>query len=238
MQAQDIIISALRKLFVVRTGQTPSTPELADGLNALNRMIANWNTERLIVTAMTKFSGTLVTAQQSYTIGQSGSPDFSTARPIAIDSANIITATGGFVKPLELVDEIGWSQMAGRSRQANIPLKLFYQATYPNGTLWLFPTPNVAATLELWAWGQIAQFATLTANFDLQPGYEQAIIWNLAEQLGPEMRHALDPSGWQEVQQTAARTKSAISGVNAPPVPGMAESLEASGANQPVAPRQ
>lgn len=229
MQAQDIISAALREIMIIRTGQTAAATELADGLNGLNRLIAEWNTERLLVYAMTQFSSALTATQQSYTIGAGG--NFNTTRPIAIRSANIITLAGGFVHPLELVDQVGWSAMPGRSRQANIPLKLWYESLYPLGKIWLWPVPNAAATLELYSWVQIAQFAALTDNFDLPPGYEQALIKNLALELAPQFER--QPS--QALINNAASAKAAISGVNAPPIPGAAEELASSPQVPPVA---
>jgi hypothetical protein len=219
MQAQDIISAALRELYRIRTGQTASTTEMADGLNALNRLMAEWSTERLLVYAMSRFTSALTPAQQSYTIGTGGA--FNTARPIAIRSAVIVTLSGGFVHPLDLVDQVGWNAMPGRSRQASIPLKCWYQSTYPLGTLWLWPTPNAAATIELYSWVQLAQFVALTDTFDLPPGYEKAIVTNLALALASQFATQPSPS----LVDTAAKAKAAISGVNAPPIPGVAEEV-------------
>jgi len=231
MTAQDIITAALRDIMIVRTGQTPAATELADGLAALNRMLANWNTERLVVYAMNKFTGTLTAGKQNYTIGAGG--DFSTTRPISIHSATIVSAVGSFTFPVALVDEKEFNSVPGRStRQAKVPKKLWYQPLYPLGVVWLFPVPNTAASLELYSWVQLAQFAALGDNFDLPPGYELAIEKNLAIYLAPMFERV--PS--QALLLEATQAKSAITGVNAPPVPGAAEEVQTTGQAQPTPP--
>jgi hypothetical protein len=232
MTAQDIVTAALREIMIVRTGQTPATTELADGLAKLNRLLANWSTERLVVYAMSRYTGTLIPSQQSYGIGVSG-PDFVTTRPISIHSANILTAAGGFVHPLKIVDEIEFSAKPGRSRTAKIPLKLWYQSLYPNGLIWLWPIPSAAAILELFTWLQLTQFATLATSFDLPPGYEQAVVLNLAVALAPQFERQVS----QQLADAAVKAKAAITGVNAPPSPGVAEEIQSSSAAQPGPPQ-
>ena len=210
--AQDIVTASLREIMIVRTGQTPATTELTDGFNKLNRMLANWNTERLVVYAMSRFVGTLTSAQQSYTIGPSGA-NFTTTRPIAIRSANILTAAGGFSRPLKLIDQVEFAAMPGRTRQQKNPLKLWYQALYPTGVLWFWPVPNTGASVELFSWLQLAQFVGLLDTFDFPPGYEQAIVLNLAVQLTAQFERQPTP----ELIRDAAQAKAAITGVNAPP---------------------
>ena len=221
MQTQDIFTAAFRELVLIWPGQAPSTDQLNDGFNALNRLVPSWSTDRLLVYAVTQFTNLLTPSEQSYTIGNGGV--FNTTRPIAIRNANIITAAGRFVSRLELVDEAGFSAKPGRSRLAALPLKLWYQAAYPLGVLWFWPVPNAAATVELFVWTQLAQFASLAATFDLPPGYELAIVKNLAVLLAPMFGRPVT----QDLMRDAMQAKAAISGVNAPPIAGLAEELAA-----------
>jgi len=141
---------------------------------------------------------------------------------VAIHSANIITAAGGFGHPLKLTDETILNR-PGRSRQAALPLELWYQATYPLGLLWLWPVPNAAATLEMFVWTQLPGFSQITDTFDLPPGYELAIVKNLAVLLAPRYQRPVSP----DLMRDATEAKAAIGGLNAPPIPGIAEELAA-----------
>ena len=217
-----VISDALRRIMRLRTGQTAATNELNDGFTQLNRMLASWITQRALIYSETRVTQVLTPATQTYSIGATGT--IVTPRPLAIHSANIITAAGAFVHPLKMVDEGAFTR-PGRSRQAAMPLELWYQPNYPLGNIWLWPVPNAAATLELFLWSQLAQFVTLADSFDFPPGYELALVTNLAVAIAPMFSKTASP----ELLQEAAMSKAAISGLNAPPIPGAQEEAEALG---------
>ena len=68
------------------------------------------------------------------------------------------------------------------------PDRIYYQETYPNGTIWPWPYPEDTATalankLEIFTWAYLSSWATADTSIDLAPGYKDAITWALAERL-------------------------------------------------------
>ena len=70
--AQTIINRALRLIGAIEAGETPTSDESADALEALNAMIESWQTERLFVYALVDTSFSMVAGDGSYTVGPSG----------------------------------------------------------------------------------------------------------------------------------------------------------------------
>jgi len=78
--AQTIIDRALRLISAIASGSSPTASETADGLTALNAMIASWQLDKLNVYAYVDTSFPLTANDASYTVGPSGNFDL-TPRP-------------------------------------------------------------------------------------------------------------------------------------------------------------
>jgi hypothetical protein len=220
--AQSIINDALLTIGVLADGETPSVNASNIGLYALNNLLASWDLERLSVYSISESKYTLVNGTQQYTIGQEGSPTFNAPRPVSIRSASIISSQG-HVFPLKLIPSEEFNSIPERSAEGLIPRVLYNDYAYPNSTLWLYPIPSGAVTLDLFTWDPLGSFALLTTAFDMPPGYQRALILNLAVELCPKFQRPLD----QTLAAIAGQSKNAISGVNAPPVPGAAQEMQA-----------
>ena len=185
--ALDIITAALIEIGVLAQGETASASDSAFCLGKMNRMLGSWNTRRLYCYCIAHATYDIVTSKQSYTIGPSAA-DFIALRPIKILAANMIitSATPDSRFPLEVINVDDYNQISAPALSAPYPSTLYYQATYPNGTLWPHPYPtDTANSLELFAYTQLAQFINLTQRISLPAGYEDAIVYSLAEALCP-----------------------------------------------------
>lgn len=219
MTATQAIYRAYRYLGYLRGGMTAPTDYMNDGLDALNDMLSSWRTQSLIVYAISDDIYTLVTNQQTYTIGPVAA-NFTAERPTWIKDANIILNNLNPVvrQPMEIIrDSTEWSEIRVRTLPNAIPLKLYYSPTTPNGTIFLWPGPLQAYQLELFTWKHLPRFADLTTNYDLPPGYEEAIKYNLAVALAPMTRNlgAADESRLPMVIQRAGQTLALIKSHNA-----------------------
>lgn len=181
--ALDMITRAMRLIKVYGTGENVGDDEAADGLVALNAMLDDWANEHLMLYAASKDAITLTPSLASYTIGPSGSTI--TPRPVSIDPGTYLDISG-ISYPLEIVTLDQYNDVVLKTLTTSIPQFIFYNPTFPNATVTLYPVPTVAATLNLWTWKPLTTFATLTQDLALPPGYENAIVYNLAEYLGPE----------------------------------------------------
>ncbi len=182
LTAQDIITSALRRLGVVASGETPTTDELNDGLTALNELIESWSVEDLMVPYRKEESFPLVYGQSSYTIGPGG--DFNTERPVFIMDAFIRDA-GGYDFALDIIRLKEWARQALKSTISR-PQRMWYEQTYPLGTIRFDYRPVEGLTVFLYSLKPLTTFPDLTTEIDIPPEYSRALRWNLAGELADE----------------------------------------------------
>lgn len=183
--AADIIKGGLRDIGAIAAGETPSAAEISDGLESLNEMMNSWSAEGLALHVETREELTLVASQQSYTIGSGA--DFDTTRPEFVKGAGIKESgndTEFMISVLQNMEE--WQRISDKSTTSNIPTKLWYNPTYPNGTVNLWPIPDAANTLVLYSEKPLTTFALSTTDFSFPPGWFRALRKNLAVEMAPE----------------------------------------------------
>lgn len=185
--ANDIIAGALRNVSGVTPGEAIVGDEASNALFILNGMLAEWSTQEFLIPFRTIESFTLTVGKQSYTIGQSGSPDFNTVRPDRItdwwitDVPNAFDYTNTDFYTQEQYDAIALKNTQG------IPRWLTYDPQYPNGVIYLYPTAVLATyKINIQSKKPIMQFALLTSQMILPAEYFQTIKLLLTEQLAPE----------------------------------------------------
>lgn len=179
----DLINSSFRLIGAIASAETLETNEQNDAFTTLNQLIASWNTEGLSIAGRQKQT-VAITTTNSYSLP---------TRPPKIEAASVSVA--GIDCPLELVDAAGWEAIDEKGVTAIKIRKLFCDYGYPTATVYLWPTPKQAGTLELWTFQTIAPFTSLSQSIDLPPGYEAALRYNLAVALLPEYpREATDPT--------------------------------------------
>lgn len=181
--ALDLITRSLRIIKVYGTGETLSDEEARDGLESLNSMLEDWANEHLMLYAATLNSIVLTPSLATYTIGPTGSTV--TPRPVSIDPGTYLEING-ISYPLVLVTLDQYNGVTLKTLASNIPQYIFFNPTFPDAAVTLYPVPSMAATLKLWSWKPLATFANLTDIVTLPPGYKNAIVYNLAEYLAPE----------------------------------------------------
>ncbi len=230
MDAQAFINSVLLELGVLSQGESPNASESAAALVKLNQILGSWDAIRLNCFAINRSTYPLTSGTASYTIGSGAT--FNANRPMGIRSANILSASGGYRFPLEIVPPERWSQIVEPSQQANIPRVMYYDNAYPQARIWVHPIPNTTPTLELFTWEQLTQIASLATTIDLPPGYELALRYILAIELASSYgRPIVEP-----LATNGANALAAIRAVNLPPYPGAAQEVQAQGGAQPIPP--
>lgn len=206
--ALDIIKRAMRLLGVYSIGETPSSDESADSLRSLNSMLDSWSTENLFVYAKTLDAIPLTANNGTYTIGPSGST--MSARPVEVSNASYIDFQG-VSYPLRIDTLKDFSNIPVKALIAGIPCEMYVLPNMPNATLQLWPVPSAAMTLNLWSNKLLQYFANLTDVVSLPPGYERAITYSLAEELGPEFDVAVSA----DIVKKAAQARKNIKRINA-----------------------
>lgn len=180
--ALTIIKRALRLLGVYATGEEPSADESSDALAALNALMDSLSNDALQVFARSVDAIALSAGTASVTVGPSGSTI--TGRPVEVLGQSFITVAGED-HPLELYTLDQYNAIREKTERG-LPSAIYVQADMPDVTVYVWPVPEQAATLNLWSNKQIRQFTSLTTELALPPGYERMLAFMLAEEIAPE----------------------------------------------------
>lgn len=213
MRAVDLIQSSLRLIGVLASGETASGAEASDALAILNDMIDSWQTERLMIFTTSRLTFSLISGQQTYTVGTGG--NFNTPRPIRITQAGIISLNNP-AQPLEIPIEYlttpQWAAIPVKNIQSALPTKVYDDGAFPLRNLSYWPIPNTAVDTAIYPWVALTSFADLTTDYTFPPGYTKALRYNLAIDLAPEYGMNLPP----EVAAQAIASKAAVKSINSP----------------------
>lgn len=188
--ARDIIQDALERLGIYAPGETMTDADASRGFIKLNDMLGQWGDDYLFVYQLVPTTFTLVIGTAQYTIGATGTPTISQPRPTKINSGpGAATATISAVTTLvNVVSAIEWQSIESISPGNGTPGNLYYDPTYPNGTLNVSPTPNIGGTLTFQAWQPIRAFTSLdnpASSTNYAAGAEETMKANLAIELKP-----------------------------------------------------
>lgn len=194
-----------------KTAMLPTATESASILEYLNGMLDSWNTERLIVYAMQELTLTMVDGKSSYTVGSGG--DLDTTRLVKIEKA--FMRDNDDDSPVEIYEYSQWADISDKSVTGDIVEIVYYQPTMASGVLNVWPVPSAANVLHLVAWTPLSALA-LGDDITLPPGYEDALVYNLAVRIEPEFGpgQGLNPT----ILGLARATKSSIKNANSTPI--------------------
>lgn len=200
--ALDIITKAMQKSGILTKTEMPSSDEANDALDSLNAMLSSWSNDSMLIVARVLESFPLVSGTATYTMGPSGG--FATIRPMEIIEAHVRQSTIDYhLDPL--TDETYQGAVWDKSTQG---LPQFINCTngYPNVTLNIWPVPSGAYTLFVLSEKELTSFTNLDQVVSLPPGWEQALVYNLAVLIAPEYGQPLD----QSLVQIAIDSKGSI----------------------------
>lgn len=193
VSANDIITLALKEAGVLGVGQSPLAEDINDAFLLLNGMIAQWQRRRPMVYHLVDVSKQ-ATGAGSYTIGSGG--DFNTARPAAINSAFVRQTNGSATVdyPLAVLSSReDYNDIVSKSVQS-LPMAVYYDASYPLGTLYFWPVPTSLYQLHVTVYESLPKFTNLASQLSLPPEYFEALHYNLACRLRPAYQLPPDPT--------------------------------------------
>ena len=157
-------------------GQNADAQLLEDTQTALGFLLSEWSRDGILEPAIDSTSFVCVGNQNIYTAGPAGDIP---KRPLELFQAILSGANLGQTKyPIEIA---GWDEFEALtfpSAQGN-PSYVYYNPTYPLGTIAIYPTPNSDWTITLtgkFAWDAV----DINAEVSLPPGYDSAILDALA----------------------------------------------------------
>ena len=175
-------------------GETPSAADMQDALAILNGLLDGLNTQRLTIPSSTRTVFSFTAATSTYTIGPGG--DWDTVRPISIDTLNVLalTATPSFEISVGPLTEQMYNDLSIKDLTAPFPTNFYYDATFPLGQVFVWPTPTDVTNYEavLYVATQLTGFTDLGADVVMPPAYYRMLYYNLALELAPAFQRPLD----------------------------------------------
>jgi hypothetical protein len=184
----SIIGQALRDTGVIGDGEPVPAALAGNAFTTLQQMLALWQIENLYVYAQTVTSFT-PTAALSYTVGPGA--DVNMARPEGIDFASYrIDDIDYPVQVLKSFDE--YERIASKTLPGAIPAVLYYNPTFPLGTLFLYGQATTG-TIRLTTRVRFTSYTLTSDDLALPPEYALPVRYCLAEILSAENQTPLRP---------------------------------------------
>lgn len=205
---RDICEDALTEIRVVGSGSAMSAEDAALAKRKLQSMLNQWNAQRPAVYADVFAAFTLVPSLSPHTIGPTGATFTVTQRPVSIEaiSLGINTSNPTVYLPLNKRDAAWWEAQSVPDLTSDIPTDFFYNPTWPNGSIYFWPVPTAAYPVQLQIRLVLDDVLAFNDDFDLPPGYEEAITLSLAEQLARPFGQPLSA----DLRQDAAMARAVI----------------------------
>lgn len=203
--ARDIVTKALQKNGVLTKDDNLSGDEASDGLFSLNAMLSSWSNENLLVYATTFESFPLQNNKATYTLGAGG--DFDTVRPI--DISNAYVRQGGIDYPLSIISQEAYDSSPIKD-VGSIPDTVSTDNGFPLMTLSFFPAPYAGLTVFLRTLKPLVDLTSLDTVLSLPSGWERALIYNLAVEIGGEYGAQIDQVTYQIAQESKGMIKKAV----------------------------
>lgn len=187
MNRDSLCTAALRKIGAVFQGGTPSSTEITNASEALNNLVAEFQTLGMALWARNDYTVSMVASQSSYTIGV-GQP-VNTPFPLKILQAWTVPNTGGGIQEL-WPNSIESFNRLPTSPTMGLPSQYNYQPFINYGMLRVWPAPDSSAvanrSLHI---SYLVPFEGFTgaSNTPYFPReWNNALIYGLAELMAPE----------------------------------------------------
>jgi len=238
MTGLEYIKSAMRLAGILDGAESPKGEEGDDALDTLNRMIRSWSMEIGPIFSRKLVTHTLTAGTFRYTIGKTTyntdpetADDIGNYRPQQVLSAHI--RSGEFDYPLDIVIFKDYQAITAKGNGNGRPTVLCYNSSAPSGVIYLWPPPDSAYSLRMTVLFPFKEFALETVSGDVTasgitfpvvnqtstefeneidwifpPGYDHAIVTNLAALLGVE--YGISLSRFSQIQAMAIKSKADI----------------------------
>ena len=211
--AKKLITDSMRIVGYIASKETPTPEDLQLGLDELQQMMDSWKLESLLSEYDGTSSFTLQPNQTQITVGPNVLNNIVMAeRPTEILGMWVTNASNQQVPVAECRDIEFWRSWRNSSMTTTYPTYFYFQPSYPDATLELYPQPSIQMTLNIAYRVTPIIPATLNDVMSYSPGWIQALKYNLASNIALPLAVPLGEATQMidsKAQQAKARVKRA-----------------------------
>jgi len=176
----DVILLALKDINLIDENETPSSAVLSDSFTTLKQMLNLWQIDGASIYATQDVTFT-PTGALSYTIGATGTVN-TVARPDSVKYIYHVVGTLSYPMLDMLATRDEYESISLKSLQS-LPYCAYYEPSYPNGTLFIYPQPN-SGTIHFGIDAAFTDYTAAANDLLLPPEYAMPIRFNLGAILG------------------------------------------------------
>lgn len=173
--ALDLITDALMDIGVQGLEQGVGAADAALSLRHLNRMLAKWANQPAAMYNNYLDSITLTPGVQSYSTTL-----LSQGNPMQWDDVTVTLS--GVTYPVDFITADQWDNLTFKST-SGLPRYCWVDVSWPNSQIYFYPIPSAPYVANFRLQLQVTGTLTLATILSLPPGYETAIVANLAVRL-------------------------------------------------------
>lgn len=218
--ARDIIADALAEIGVLAGSETPNAADANLALHRFQHMIDAWAADRLTLNLQLRTAFTMPANIATVTIGTAGA-DILLPRPVWISAINfVIPGSSPEVESvIAQMDSDAFAANAIKARPSTLPTQFYYDTSLTTvlGTVTFWPVVTQATKIYLYWPEALGVPASLNSVVIGPPGYQEALMYDLALRLWPPFRRP-EPVP-QDLQQMAQRAMATMKRQNI--VPGL-----------------
>ena len=223
---REIIQAAMRKVSIIQPGEVPTDSDFDISVESMSGLVDSWSNDRLMIYTINPYYFVAEPSKQEYTLGPGG--DWNIERPMQIQEAYVnynsqITGTPGnwiitnvsntAALPIAQANDSQWASIPIKQLTAVFPTILYDNGNYPLRTIYLYPVPTQYQVIALWLWQPLDYYDSIDDQVAFPPGYERALIYNLAVELAPEFGKLVP----EDVLATAINSKMTLAAINSSP---------------------
>ncbi|MCK9519603.1 MAG: hypothetical protein M0R74_11350 [Dehalococcoidia bacterium] len=213
MTPLDIIKNARNLLNLDGIGMPVAAEEANVAFSFLNMILSNWNTQGLICYYLITETFSITTGTSTYLIGSGQA--FDSDRPVKLTAVQIRDSSRNDHPCLIIENQQYWAGIYDKFEYGDMPEYVLYTPKYPYGEFIFYPVPNQNLTVVVTQQKQLAVFAEMTEVVSLPPGYEIALVYNLAVKIAPQYGVSLNTG--DAIYDEAIRLLSDLKRVNMRP---------------------
>jgi len=210
MTRDAIINSALRKLSVLGEGVVANAQQLTDGAEALNTVLADFQSLGMPLWKRQELGITLVAGQKEYTLGTGLA--INVPYPLKVTQANLALTGSATRLNMEIIAHYTYNNLPVTTN--GTPVQVSYQPFIESGVLSVWPTPDTSlpagSQVILTYTAPFYKFTSGTETADIPQEWYNALVYQLALMLADEYSLPLEERGWLE-KQSDKRLATALS---------------------------